>query len=467
MLLTITTTHAPATDLGFLLHKNPSRSQVFDLAFGQAHVFYPEVGEDRCTAALLVEIDPIGLVRNRQATGQGPASLAQYVNDRPYAASSLFSVAIAQVYGSALGGHSKDRSELAETAIPLEATVTPVPCRGGEALLRNLFDPLGYQVSVTAHPLDERFPEWGSGLYFTVRLTGIIRLRDLLTHIYVLVPVLDDEKHYWVGEDEVAKLMRHGEPWLSGHPQRELIVNRYLQRKRRLVGDAMSRLVEDDAEDPDEVGENRLAEEEAIERPISLNEQRLAAVIAALREASAVSVIDLGCGEGRLLRELLKEPGVTRIPGLDVSHRALEFAARRLHLDTLPDRQRQRITLLHGSLTYKDRRTAGYDAACAVEVVEHLDPPRLASFERALFEVARPKTVVLTTPNVEYNPRFPTLPAGRLRHRDHRFEWTREQFQAWSDGVGQRFGYAVRFSPVGLEDPEVGAPTQMAVFSHE
>jgi 3' terminal RNA ribose 2'-O-methyltransferase Hen1 len=467
MLLTITTSHQPATDLGFLLHKNPSRSQTFELSFGRAHVFYPEASRERCTAALLLDIDPIGLVRNRQATGQGAPSLAHYINDRAYAASSFLSVAISLVYGTALGGRSKDRPELAESALPLQAMVTPVPCRGGEGLLRRLFEPLGYSVAIESRPLDARFPDWGPGVC-TVHLSGTLRLRDLLTHVYVLVPVIDDEKHYWVGEDEVAKLLRHGEPWLSSHPQRELIVNRYLRRKRGLVTDALTRLMEEDQpESPDEAGEAHLEEEEAIERPMSLHRQRLDAVMAALHEAHCQSVIDLGCGEGRLLEALVREPRLTRITGLDVSHRALEIAAQRLHLDSLPERQRERLSLLHGALTYRDRRIEGYEAACVIEVIEHLDTARLASFERVLFEFAHPNTVVLTTPNVEYNARFPTLPAGQLRHKDHRFEWTRAELQRWAARISERFGYRTELRPVGPEDPEAGPPTQMTVFSRE
>ena len=176
-------------------------------------------------------------------------------------------------------------------------------------------------------------------------------------------------------------------------------------------------------------------------------------------------VLDLGCSYGNLLRRLLEDKQFEQIVGLDVSHRALEIAAERLHLDRLPERQRQRIQLLQGSLIYRDERLDGFDAAAVVEVIEHLDPPRLAAFERVLFEFARPATVVVTTPNVEYNVRFETLPAGQFRHKDHRFEWTR----AAVPGVGRRrsrsgSGTRVRFLPVGPDDPEVGPPTQMAVF---
>lgn len=460
--MTISNSGSPATDLGYLLHKHPGRAQSFDLSFGRAHVFYPEVSEERCTAALLVDVDPVGLVRGRGRT------LQQYVNDRPYAASSFLSVAVGEVFGTALSGGSKERPELAKEPLPLRAGISAVPCRGGEGLLRRLFEPLGYEVSAERRPLDEEFPEWGEGSYFTVGLSGEARLQDLLNHIYVLVPVLDDGKHYWVGDDEVEKLLRRGGDWLASHPERALISERYLKHQRSLAREALSRLVEE--EDPEGGrAESRDREEEAVEERISRGEslahQRIGAVVSALKSSGAKRVLDLGCGEGNLLRALLEERSFEEIVGMDVSPRALENVGRRLRLEDLPEARRRRVKLMQGSLTYRDKRLAGYDAAALVEVVEHLDPPRLPPFELVLFEYARPETVVLTTPNAEYNAGFEALPAGHLRHRDHRFEWTREEFRSWAEGVAGRNGYTVRLLPVGPEDPEAGPPTQMGVFS--
>ncbi len=463
MILTISTTHRPAGDLGYLLHKHPDRVQTFDLSFGRAHVFYPEATGDRTTAALLLDVDPIGLVRGRR--GGGGDTLDQYVNDRPYVASSFLSVAIAQVFGSALGGRCKDRPDVVGAALPLEARLASVPCRGGPDLLRRLFEPLGYTIEATPHPLDPTFAEWGDSPYYTLSLRATVTLAALLSHLYVLIPVLDNDKHYWVGEAEVDKLLKRGEGWLAAHPERELITTRYVRYQRRLAEAAIARLTADDDPDPDQTAAEHAAEEETAERNLSLNEQRHGAVIAALKAAGAKSVLDLGCGEGKLLRSLLRDPAFERLCGVDVSHRALQIARSRLRLDELPDRQRNRVELLHGSLMYRDDRLAGYDAAAVVEVIEHLDPPRLAAFERVLFEFARPGTVVLTTPNAEYNVKWESLPAGRFRHRDHRFEWTRSQFREWAERVGSRFGYAARFPAVGPEDPEVGPPTQMGVFT--
>jgi 3' terminal RNA ribose 2'-O-methyltransferase Hen1 len=464
MLLTITTTHRPATDLGYLLHKNPAKVHSFELSFGKAHLFYPEATEDRCTAALLLDVDPVGLVRGKGQRGEG-ATLDQYVNDRPYVLSSFTSVAIGRALGTAMTGRSKGRQELAERKIPLTATLHVIACRGGDGLLRELFEPLGYRVRAERHPLDETFPEWGDGPYYTVTLEGEVLLRDLLRHLYVLIPVLDAEKHYWVGKDEVEKLLRKGEGWLAGHPHKEAIVKRYLPRQRQLAREAMARLAEEDNPDPDATQAAHAEEETKIEEPIRLWQQRMGAVVAVLRSVSARRVIDLGCGEGKLLKALLDEKGIREIVGMDVSYRSLEVAAQRLRLDRMPTKQKERLKLIHGSLMYRDPRLAGYDAATVVEVIEHLDPPRLAAFERVLFEAARPETVIVTTPNADYNVKFETLPAGEFRHKDHRFEWTRAEFQQWSERVAGRFGYSARFLPVGEEDSEVGAPTQMGVFS--
>ena len=465
MLLTISTTYSPATDIGYLLHKHPERIQSFKLAFGQAHVFYPEARAERCTAALLLDIDTVGLTRRPHGRFGENFALAPYVSDRPYVASSFLSVAIAQVFSSALSSKSKERPQLAETAIPLEAKLSILPCQGGEQLLRRLFEPLGYKITVERHTLDAQFPAWGESRYFTVTLQNTCRLSELLTHLYVLIPVLDDEKHYWVDEAEIEKLLKHGENWLAAHPEHESIVRRYLKHLRPLTNQALAQLCDTDLQQIDET--IQAAEEAQVEAPIGLNEVRLQRVTEALKQCGAKRVLDLGCGEGKLLRKLLHEKQFEEIVGMDVSHRALKIAHERLHYDRLPENEKKRLRLFQGSLNYRDKRLAGYDAAAIIEVIEHLDLPRLAAFERVLFEFARPGTVVLTTPNREYNTQFEHLQGGRFRHKDHRFEWTRDEFQSWATRISERFGYAVTFHPIGPTTEDVGAPTQMAVFTRE
>lgn len=463
MLLTITTTHSPASDLGYLLAKNPSRVQSFELAFGKAHVYYPEVSEERCTAALLLDLDPLDLVRSARRNAKHDGLLTQYVNDRPYVASSLMSVAMGRVFGSALGGRCRERPELANTPIPLEAFIAALPVRGGEKMLRGLFEPLGYAVETTRVPLDPHFPDWGESAIHQVTLRAEVRLSELLGHLYVLIPVLDDEKHYWVGDEEVDKLLAKAGAWMKEHPLRETIAARYLKRQRHLTRTALARL-EPEAETAEETAEETDAPEKRLEAKGSLNEARIAAVVAALEARGATRVVDLGCGEGKLLRALLKVRAFERVAGMEVSPRALEHAARRLRLEDMPARRRERISLFQGSLTYRDARLEGYDAACLVEVIEHVDPSRLPALERVVFEFARPATVVVTTPNAEHNVRFEGLHEGAFRHADHRFEWTREEFARWADAVAQRSGYTVGYESIGADDPEVGPPTQMAIF---
>jgi 3' terminal RNA ribose 2'-O-methyltransferase Hen1 len=462
MLLTISTSHQPATDLGFLLCKHPDRFQSFSLSFGQAHVFYPEADETRCMAALLLDVDPVGMVRGK---GRNQSFLlGHYVNDKPFVASSFLSVAISQVFGTALNGRSKERPELVTTPMPLSARIEVLPVRGGEGLVHRMFEPLGYTIEAIRHPLDERFPEWRESPYFSVTISGTKTLSELLTHLYVLVPVFDNEKHYFVGEDELQKLLLKGEGWLAQHPEKEQITRRYLKHQSSLYREALARLMEVEEVEATDERTDKDQQEESLERSLSLNEQRHGAVLAALRASGAKSVLDLGCGEGKLLRQLLDQRQFERIVGMDVSVQTLQRAVRRLGYDRLPPMQNERIELIHGSLIYRDKRLEGFNAAAVVEVIEHLDPPRLSALERVVFEFARPKIVVLTTPNREYNVMWESLPAGIFRHADHRFEWSRPEFDQWARRVAGEHGYSVKIVPVGPANESVGSPTQMGVF---
>jgi 3' terminal RNA ribose 2'-O-methyltransferase Hen1 len=462
VLLTLSTTMPQADDLGFLLHKHPAKAQSFDTAAGTARLFWPEAGSDRATAALLLEVDPVALVRGKGGRDTG-FSLAQYVNDRPYAASSMLAVALSKVFRTAMTRRCDARPELVNQPIPLEIALPAMPSRGGPAMIEQLFVPLGWTVTAEAIPLDETVPAWGDSRYSRVRLTGEVVLADALAHLYVLMPVLDDNKHYWVSADEVEKLLRAGGTWLTEHPDRDLITRRYLAHQRELVQSAVGRLAEVDDAEPEAL-DNAVPDEPEEDKPTPLAVLRKGAVIAALKAEGAHTVVDLGCGEGALLRELIADPGFTRVLGVDVSHRALRIASKRLRLERMPDTQRARIELAQSSATYRDDRLAGFDAVVLVEVIEHLDLPRLPALVRGVFGRARPASVIVTTPNVEHNVRYEFLERGKMRHGDHRFEWTCAEFRSWADAVAAEHGYDVRYLPVGGDDPEVGPPTQMAVF---
>jgi 3' terminal RNA ribose 2'-O-methyltransferase Hen1 len=456
LLATISYSGPNATDLGYLLHKHPAKVQTFEMSVGQAHVFYPAATDELCIAAVLLEVDPIGLVRNKRFGGSDSFSLGHYVNDRPYASSSMLAVALGQVFRTAMTGRCDSRPELAATPIPLEIELTAVPSKGVDGLASRLFEPLGWEVQETAIPLDTTFPEWGDSHYTNLKLSGTIRLADALRQIYVLLPVLDDSKHYWVSDDEVGKLLRAGEGWLPEHPDRDLITRRYLAHQRSMVADATARLVELDDD---------LVDDEPADKPASpLYAMRAEAVLAALKDVNAHRVVDLGCGEGALLKRLIVDTSFTEIIGTDVSSRSLQAAEEKLHFRDLSDTQRARVRLVQSSVTYLDDRVRGLDAAVLMEVIEHVDPDRLASVELSVFGHARPNAVIVTTPNSEYNVLYPSLAAGRFRHPDHRFEWTRAEFAEWAQGVCDRNGYRVEIRTVGDVDAVHGSPTQLALF---
>ncbi|RYZ56207.1 MAG: 3' terminal RNA ribose 2'-O-methyltransferase Hen1 [Sphingobacteriales bacterium] len=463
MLLTITTTRRPATDLSFMLHKHPAKVQSVEIRNGLAHIFYPEATEERCTCAMVMDIDPVGLVRNNRGPAGDAFALEQYVNDRPYVASSFLSTAIAKAFGTALNGKCSDKPELVDELMPLEVKLAVLPVRGGPDVLDKMFLPLGYSISAIQHPLDTQFPDWGFSRYFTVILKHTIKLKDLLSHLFILIPVLDNDKHYWVDKEEIGKLMEKGKGWLELHPERELIIRRYLKHQNRLAADAMAMLMKD------ETAATMPQEEEAHEESkpkIRLHDFRLHTVLNELVQSGAQSVMDLGCGDGKLLTLLMEKRQFTRILGMDVSLRSLEIASEKLKLQRMPDKQRQRVELVQGALTYFDHRLKGYDAAALVEVIEHLDEDRLYAMERMVFSLAAPETVVVTTPNKDWNVMF-TEDSQAMRHADHRFEWTREQFAGWCSRIGDIYSYRFRIEALGEVAAAAGAPSQMAVFTKQ
>ncbi len=462
-MLFISTTHQPASDLGYLLRKNPANLYEGKTAFGTLKVFYPEVSEEKTTAAFVVEIDPIALVRRKEDQG----SAEQYVNDRPYTANSYVSVGIAEAFGSAMSGGSKERPELAETPIPISIRIPVLRAKKGEDLIRRIFEPLGYRVEVTALPLDEQFPEWGESFYFDVSLHGTHRLCDSLRHLYVLLPVLDEKKHYYMDKQEVDKILSKGQGWLADHPEKSVILRTSLGRKPSLMREAFEQLsnAEPEFKTPDEeASDTDEATNQPVERApkkVTLHRQRHDRVTELVRELKPKSIIDLGCGEGKFIRSIIPIQGIEKIVGLELSYYTLERATKMLQLEDGGGRYGHRVELIHGSLLYRDARTEGFDVATVIEVIEHMEAHRLPAFAKVVFGYAKPKTVIVTTPNREYNAVYNEI---ELRHDDHRFEWTRAEFQTWVDEVCAQYGYQAEIEGIGDLHPEYGCPSQMAVF---
>ena len=453
MLLEITTTHIPATDLGFLLNKHPDRLQSVELAVGKAHVFYSEARESLCTACLLLDINPVDLVRTR---GQMAFLQQHYVNDRPYTSNSFLSTAMVKAFGSAMNGTSKGKPELVDQSLPLKATVHSLKADCDLQYLPKLFEPLGYTLNVETLPLDERFPSWGTSRAVNIAIEKTTTLKELLSQLYVFILALDNDRHYWISQTDIEVLLRRGEGWLDQHPEKEWITRRFLKNLRTFTSQALLRLA----------GEEELAMEENKPKVwVSLHEQRLQKAYEFIKQSGATSVLDLGCGEGKLLKKLIKDSQFRRIVGMDVSFSELQKAKEYLFLDTASPLMRERISLFQGSVTYKDDRMKGFDTAALVEVIEHLDEERLPAMEKVVFGNAKPKTVIVSTPNAEYNSVFERLDAEAFRHEDHRFEWTREEFTSWCNKVCTQYGYEVNIHPVGAEEESIGAPSQMAVFT--
>ncbi|MBY0552852.1 MAG: 3' terminal RNA ribose 2'-O-methyltransferase Hen1 [Candidatus Obscuribacterales bacterium] len=477
MFISVTTTHNPATDLGYLIVKNPATApHRFSLPFGEAILTYTEISPDRCTAVMTLDINPVELVRGREGS-QGGGTIDEYLNDRPYCSSSILAVALRRVFSSALSGKNKDRQELAKTRIPLECTIGALPSRRGPVTIRDLFEPLGYNVvDCTRHALDPLQPEWGDSDYHTVTIRGTVTVQELMTHLFILIPVLDNDKHYFVGDAEVEKLLRHGNVWLATHPLNEMIVNRYLGNKKHLAAKALGALAElvapEDEESDGEAdgatadGQTPATPREDVEKTISLHQIRHETVVRVLKERGVKRVVDMGCGRGLFVGRLMDDAQFEQILGMEVELRAVSGARYKLKLHKQPAEKRDRVKLVQGSVTYRDSiLRQKFDAAVSIEVIEHMEPTRLDMFAMVMLGDCRPRIAVVTTPNREYNCLWPTLPAGELRHKDHRFEWTRSEFEQWCSTQAARYGYATEFQPIGPLDDKHGAPSQMCVFT--
>jgi 3' terminal RNA ribose 2'-O-methyltransferase Hen1 len=455
MLLEITTTHSPATDLGFLLNKHPDRLQSVELAVGKAQVFYTEATDSICTACLLLEINPIDLVRNRN---QMAFLQEHYVNDRPYTSNSFLSTALVKAFGSAMNGTSKGKPELVNVPIPLKAKVHSLKVGSDKIYLHKLFEPLGYNIQVETLPLDDQFPSWGVSQAVNLTVEKTTTLKELLNQLYVFILATDNDRHYWISRNDIDVLLRRGEGWLDQHPEKEWITRRFFKNLRSLANQALLRLTNEEEVEIDQT---------TSPIRVNLHEQRLQKAFELIKQNGAETVLDLGCGEGKLIRKLMKDSQFKRIVGMDVSFTELLKAKENLFLDTASPLMRERISLFQGSVTYKDDRMKGFDAVALVEVIEHIDEERLPAMEKVVFGNANPSMVVLSTPNAEYNVVYERLESENFRHEDHRFEWTREQFKQWCEKVCSEFNYEVVIYPVGEETIEIGAPSQMAVFKRK
>lgn len=459
MLIAITVTGKDAKSLSYILGKHPDHVFIREFSAGNMTVSFPEYSDERATAALLIQVDTIGMVR-----GEWKGVSASYIDPRPYVSSSLTSVALKEAYRSSFTTKSKEPAVAAmmERELPISVEFSSLWCKIGEEGIRTLFEPLGYSVACRELPFASDWLEGERSALFNATLTGKQTIAALLNHLYVLLPVIGKGKHYFVEEAEVAKLLQHGAGWLENHPAKERIVSRYLVHRRSLIEEALEQLAGEESDDPAE--EN--ARESEFERPIRLQEERLQTAMAVLKtlDPPPLRIGDLGCGTGDFMRIIMDERMPAEVVGMDVSSRSIQIAEKKLRIATRPEWQRPKVSLLHGSLVYTDLRLKELDTLVLLEVIEHVDPPKLPIIEHNIFEYLKPCHVMISTPNKEYNPLFPNMEKDRFRHDDHRFEWTREEFRRWTSAIIEKYPYTVEIYPVGKQDEQAGPPTQMAVF---
>lgn len=453
MFLSIAVSGEHAPDLGFVLYKHPGRFFEKSASKGRVTGGFTENREDFAEFTLAVEIDPVERVRGVN----WDRGIASYVEPMPFLAASHMSQALSQALGSAMNGVLGSKDPVIDTRVkaagvkpwPLTIKVGAVRC--SPYMIESLFSELGWSVEIESHNLDvPGVSEDDDRPLHVFTLKGEATVSDALTQLYVLLPVLDPSRHYFYDESEARKLFEKGGDWLKGHSSRDLIISRYLSKSKELRGYARQLFGNfQEKKDLDEL----IAETEELMRDwddpddTSPHQQRHSQIIRDVVSWGARSVIDLGCGEGRLLERLVRIAPDMRVVGIEPSAREIERARKRLSNN--PGKNLDpRVEFVHGSAMYGDERFKDFDAAILSEVIEHVDEDRLSLLARSVFGIMAPRRVVITTPNGDYNRVFGLRP-GEFRHADHRFEWTLAECQAWVVGVTAAYPYEAEITPVG------------------
>lgn len=464
MILIISAVGKDCQKLSYLLQKSPFVVGEFDVgASFKTYVFFPEYSEERTTCAVMFDMNSIELVKSLKAHDRHATySLFDYINDRPYVSSSFTCSIISDVFRSALNGKCREYPDLPNQEFDLSARFY-VSMKTKDDLIKELFEPLGYELSYSTErpPVDSMYEQFGESPYYDVTISRRETVKDLLSHLYILIPILDKMRHYGPSSDEVKKIMKIGDSWLKDHPSKKKIVGRYFGKKKELATSVLDRL-EDQIKDEQRIDENSDDEKET---RTPLAGQRRKAIIRTLREHNVKTVLDLGCSTGKLSFELIDTPGIVKVTGADISARAIEKAVleKRIHKKMTED-QKSRLDFVIASAIYRDLRFSAFDAIVLQEVIEHFDSWKLRVAEDVVFKYSGPRVVVVTTPNIEYNVLFENLENGKLRHRDHKFEFTRGQFKEWANRICKQFGYTVSFEDIGEFVENIGTQTQMAVF---
>ena len=467
MLLTITCKGEHASELSFLLHKNPYKVQEFNVIMGKAYVFYPKVSDIETTVALLADLNPIDLVKGKEGVKQDSYyTLFDYINDRPYSINSFTSSIISKVFNTACAGKCEHLPELVKTELDLSCTLYALPVKGRLDMINKIFEPLGYEVSYEEKILDSEFEEFGKSSYVDLTIHNEhITLYNLLNQIRILIPVFDKEKHYYVDEKEVDKLIRLSIDWLKDHPEKNRIVGRYFSKDKKLAVKALEALKIDEIKN-DDIEEDNTTSEKTIEKKVRLNDQRLETVKKTIIENNCKTVLDYGCGEGNLESILANESSISQITFTDISFNALKNTKFRIRSKMKNEDYDNKFSSFQSSLLYRDERCRNFDCICLIEVIEHIELNRLDTIVENIFGYYKSKIIIITTPNREYNIKYEFLEEDKLRHPDHRFEFTRDEFYKFVNNIvdNDRYPYNAIIESIGEIDDTVGSPTMMAVF---
>lgn len=434
-----------AEAVSYLLAKNPNNLYERDEKGFKVRSVYSVFTKEEVKYLIYVKPDPIDLVRSSPQV----YDISHYINDREFAVSSLFVSAIRKALGTALNGKPQEEYvQWVEHRFDMEVAFGPIATDLPDGELAELFKPIGYNVEIKRAASTLRSKS--SALFIT--LTGKQTIQNLLKHLFILIPVIDNYKHYFIDEREIEKVDRYGEGWLDAHPLKQFIVKRAL-RFQNLI--RQSKFYD----------RERHNQENRETKKIRLNELRYEKIVDFIRTIpKRDTVVDLGAGEGKLSVKLGYLDGVKEILSVEPSNKSRVRAIQRFEEAegtdgfTLP-------TSLAGSLFYFDDRLVNKDIMVLCEVIEHIDEYRIPKMMEAIFRSYQPRVLIVTTPNQEYNVIYDM--DETMRHHDHRFEWTRDDFQENCEQWIKESPYYIQFEGIGEEHPEYGTPTQMAIFRRE
>jgi len=434
MLLTLTTDAERQSGLLNALGVTTGGMRTVQLPSGTATLFLSSASQTESAVSVLVEA-------SRVAGGRRGSSAEQ----APYPAPGPGHAAITVLEACEGLLPAEDDGEV----IPLRLTVPGVACDGPWA--RKLLEPLGYEVAL--RPAD-------TGGIGTLLVSARTTVPRLLRHVCALLPALDDGLGLTIDSAGLAALADRVRRWLDGHPLLDLVLSRYASPPPLPTRQSLAPLLEEDLLDLDASMVSADAVEASADRAMGAEPARQAAILDLLRTNSARRVALFGIGDGVLVHRLAGDPDVDLLTIADPSTEALARVAGYVSPDTIG----HHVILIQSSPLYRDERLQGCDAIILREVIEHTHPERLRTLERCVLEAAAPRMVIVTTPNADLNPRWPSLCANGRRHPDHRFEWGREAFSRWAQRLAGQTGCVAEVVPVGPEDAELGAPTLMGVF---